>query len=371
MSVNPKIVSPKQEYSYPKILPQKIKWLSKEHLKRTFTIIRSTAGGAPGADGVNIDSFTELEWDHRINKLATAIRKETFKVGPTRLVPVAKEPGGFREIQIYNLIDRIASKACSDVIDNAVDKGFEDFSYGFRRGRGIHDVFAKISNCYSEGMKDVITFDVVKAFDSIPLRQLSALIEQLKIPAIAKALANEVIRGTKDRNRLIGISQGNALSGLFFNMYMDRYFDQEIKNHLTEEVQLFRYVDDIVIVGANKEAAAKLHDICSNVISKKGLKIAKIQISNLETESIEVLGLTLCSDRDKISYRLTESSWTKLSSKLEEAHLHPDPPTSLTRTISGWKEANKLVSWSEGYQLRLDELMVKHGIHVKPMDIED
>ena len=78
MSVNPKIVSPKQEYSYPKILPQKIKWLSKEHLKRTFTKICSTAGEAPGADGVYIDSFTELEWDHRINKLGIRPAKDLW-----------------------------------------------------------------------------------------------------------------------------------------------------------------------------------------------------------------------------------------------------------------------------------------------------
>lgn len=357
-------VKTKYSVKSPKQIRSKCR-LSSNYLEYAFHQLRSTSGEGAGPDNVKFDSYSTTMWRHHFNRLATSITNETYKVGPTMDLKKEKEGGGYRKIQINNVIDRVASKACLNAVTEIVDKGFEDFSYGFRPHRGIQDVYEKVKSLYGQGLTHVGTFDVVKAFDNLLMANVRRALNSKDLPHKVNWLANEILHGAKDRNRLVGVSQGNPLSGMFFNLVMDSHYDKVILSKINDCLKVIRYVDDVIVIGRTKELVEGAIAESVGILARINLGTAKLQVCDLNQEKIELLGLTASSDNNTLKYELTDSAWITLDKKLDNAYSQPDPPNVIKLTLSGWRKA-KPISWTSKDQSKLESILDKHGLTMNP-----
>ncbi len=346
--------------------------LSKNHLIDCFHRIRNTAGKTPGPDNVRFDTFGEPTWEFKLGLLASSIKNGIYQPGPT--MPFTITSPKQRTIQIANLKDRIASRACMEALTPLTEKLFVAWSYGYRPKRSHMHVFAHIEKAYDDGCVYLAHFDAKKAFDRVNVRKLRTLIRGLEAPWKVKTLAESIVQGglkdMDDSDNPLGISQGNSLSGLLFNLYVHHCHDKEVSKHLGNEegLQIYRYADDFVVVGKEKESVRCLMQHSMGLLQEGGLECAYEEPVNLKDGSIDVLGLTIASNGSNIEFRLPEASWSQLATKLDEA-LNQDFPTCLSKqVIRSWRQAVNPVTWTVEYQERLVSLLESHGLNPDPQE---
>jgi retron-type reverse transcriptase len=346
-----------------------------------FNKISSSSGKAPGPDGISIDSHPEWVWGRKLSKTASSIRElvsptkltdsnesnkpakskpKPYTPGPTRPARIPKLSGGFREIRISNTVDRVVNRACLEVMNPFVDKNFLDWNYGFRPKRSHNQILEEIAKSYKEGFKYACHYDIIKAFDNVPIRHLLQLIRGLEIKPDIKLLAETLIVRNKPE-RFHGLSQGDALSGLLFNIYVHSFHDIQVNQLLTDNTKIFRYADDLCVLATSKEAAGFVVSKSNELLNRCGFRCEVNPVVNLNEKNISVLGLTMAGDGHNIRFTLTDSSWSQLRESLDEAHNHPDPVNLSRLIVSGWKNASKPVIWSSEETNRLNSLLEEQG----------
>ena len=347
-------------------------FLSKDHLIDCFHRIRSTAGKTPGPDNVRFDSFSESTWEFKLGLLKSSITNGIYQPGPTKPFTITSPKQ--RTIQIPNLIDRIASRACMEVLTPLTEKLFVAWSYGYRPKRSHMHVFAHIEKAYEHGCVYIAHFDAKKAFDRVKVRKLRTLIKGLEATWKVKNLAESIVQGglkdMDDLDNAMGISQGNSLSALLFNLYVHHCHDKEVNKRLGNEegLQIYRYADDFVVVGKDQESVRCQMQHSMGLLQEGGLECAYEEPVNLKDGSIDILGLTIASNGSNIEFRLPETSWPQLATKLDEA-LNQDFPTCLSKqVIRSWRQAVNPVTWTVEYQERLISLLEFHGLNPDPQE---
>lgn len=346
-------------------------FLTVRHLIACLDKIKATAGRAPGPDGLTFDSLSEGDWHRRLRFLAYQIKKGTYQPGPTRAVTIVESATKSRVIHVPNIIDRVASRACMEAMKDTVEVIFADWSYGYRPGRSHLDILNKIKADYGNGCHYACHYDARKAFDHVKVRKLRELTKELQLPVKVRNLVESVIyRGLKDdrHEEIIGVSQGDSLSGLLFNLYVDGIHDRKIHEDLGPLLHLYRYADDFIVVGNNETAVRTLVEKSRTFLTEEGLETNNAIPVNINNRPLDILGLTMESKDNKINFRLTDSSWNRLDRGLDKGLIHPEPSSHLTTITKGWLKAHTPVTWTEGYQSRLDALLSSYGI--KPMEEE-
>jgi hypothetical protein len=347
---------------------QEAYWLSKEHLTNCYHHIRAYGGQTSGHDGLTFDSLSDSEWKIKISGLAGAIRGDKYKPGPTKTCNIRKPNGGFRTIHITNHIDKIPNRACLEALTPHLDEVFVDWSYGYRANRSHTQIFAKLSKDYSFGLTFFTHYDIKKAFDNVLVSSLSRLLNNdYGVSPKVIALAKTLLLGTQP-HRVIGINQGEALSGLFFNLYMHEFHDKHLLDDIHDTAKIYRYADNICIMGSSPEAVNTLQQKSLGLLTCAGLECIGNNIIDLKTDLSEILGLIIKSNGYKLGFSLPESTWARLSDSLDEAHNHPFPMRQLKLVVKGWRQATKPVSWSVTDQNRLNELLEGHGLSINLLD---
>ena len=373
----------------------------KKHLdnkdKPTFTIqflmgafnrINSSPSRAPGPDGISIDSYSKDVWAKKLYKTAKSIQEfinlsnrtnsiesnnlainkpVPYTPGPTKLVRIPKLSGGFREIQIPNTIDKVVNRACLEAMTPFVEKSFLDWSYGFRRGKNHNQIFDVISKSYKDGFKYACHYDIIKAFDHVPLRRLLQLVRSLDLKPDIKLLATRLITRNKPE-KLYGLSQGEALSGLLFNLYIHSFHDTQVNQLLPNEAKIFRYADDLCVIGTSEDAANFVVNKSKELLKECGFRCELNSVVNMDDNNISLLGLTMAGDNHNIRFTLADSSWSHLRESLDEAHNHPDPVNLSRLIVLGWKNASKPVIWSTEEESRLESLLRDQGFNPRLLE---
>ena len=341
--------------------------LSKKHLQHTFNELRSNGKTSSSPDGISFSSLTEREWEIRISKLAKSIKNDTYKPGTTKPVNIDKPCGGFRTIRISNHTDKIVQRACLEILTPIIDPTFVDWSYGFRPKCNHNQILVKLAEDYSNGLIYVCHIDIKKAFDSVRIQSISKMLNNYNLTDNVLMLTKTLLLGT-DPHRLVGLNQGEALSGILFNLFMHNKHDSKIST-LSNTMKIYRYADDICIIGSSKELVENAVQESTTLITKAGLSFEKSNLISLNDDKIELLGLTLKGNGNSIEYSLPESSWTRLSLSLDEAHNHPNPISQIQMIVSGWKQAlhPKILTVQE--VRRLEGIIRNHGINMNNLII--
>jgi hypothetical protein len=205
-----------------------------------------------------------------------------------------------KEREIYRLSyfpDRIVHHAIMNILEPIWVNIFTTDVYNCIKGRGIHSCLRKLKTILrtnKDETKYCLKMDIKKFYPSIDHGILKMIIRKKIKDKHVLSLLDEII------DSAIGVPIGNYLSQYFSNLYL-AYFDHWIKEEKKIDYY-YRYCDDIVILGNNKEELRKLFYEIQEYMNKK-LKLDiknNWQIFPVESRGIDFLGYIIRHDYIKV-----------------------------------------------------------------------
>lgn len=239
--------------------------LDGDALARAFHRIRRNA--AAGMDGITKDEYGQ-HLEQNLQELLGRLKSMRYRHQPIRRAYIPKSSGGDRPIGISSIEDKIVQGAIREVLETIYEQDFRDCSYGFRPGRSAHDGLRALDRMvYREGMTWILEADIQAFFDSLDRTKLKEMLgirvaDGRMMRLIGKCLKVGVLDGEEFSMPEEGTVQGSVISPLLGNVYLhyvlDRWFEDEIRPHVTGATRLIRYCDDFVIGFARKEDAERV-----------------------------------------------------------------------------------------------------------------
>lgn len=274
--------------------------LSAEGLKKAFRKVKA-AKGAGGVDHQSVYAFAARE-DEYLQQLESELRAKTYQPLPVRRVTISKDGGGWRELGIPTVRDRVVQQRLLDILQPIFDPDFHPSSYGYRPGRSCHDAIAKVALFARRyELEWAVDMDLSKCFDRL---DHDLIIQSFRERVVDGSILNLIKlflkSGVMDEGRWkaseVGSPQGGVISPLIANVYLDA-FDQEMKRR---GHRIVRYADDIVILKTSKSAAQNAFKQARLILEDD----LKLKVNREKTKLVNL--------RDGISYLgvLIRPKWT-------------------------------------------------------------
>lgn len=233
-----------------------------------------------------------------INKTYQTSQYETF---------IKKDSGKEREIfKLPYFPDRICQWAIMQVIEPILLNNFTKDTYSAIPGRGIHLCLNRLDDALQydvPGTQYCLKLDAKKFYPSINHDILKMKYRRLFKDNDLLWLLDEIIDSTPGET---GIPIGNYLSQYSGNFYLSSF------DHWIKEVKgikyYFRYMDDIVILGSNKE---ELHNLMKEIDKYFKIKLKLKVKENWQVFPTFVRGIDFVGYRTFMNYKLLRKSTCK------------------------------------------------------------
>lgn len=228
-------------------------------------------------------SRKEMERDFvfHITCLANELAAGKYKPAQVRMFPVLKGDGKKRIISALTLRDKLAQRAVLSVLNPIGEAMFHHDSYGYRAGRSIDMVMARVREHLNCGYYWLVDGDIKSFFDNIPHGLLK---KKLKKSISDRELLDLIFRwldigaprtGILARRR--GIPQGGVISPFLCNFYLTDFDRHLSSGNLT----FVRFADDfIVFTKSKKDARAAFSYV------ESGLKRLDLQLHPKKTRIV-------------------------------------------------------------------------------------
>jgi len=248
-----------------------------------------------GGDGVTIATFASRV-DTELALLGTELSEGRYRCRPLRIARIPKADGEFRILKIACVRDRVAQAACLHLIEPLFDARFSPCSFAYRPGRNAHHALALARAAIRDGKHWAVTADIRKCFDSIDHDILLRLVGDVigdtdLLDLIRHWLATDVIDFMDVFPSELGVPQGEAISPLLANIYLDPLDKEFERNGMT----FVRYADDYVVLCATEveaQAALRLMAEFLQGVLRLELKPAKTHYCHVD-EGVAFLGFVL------------------------------------------------------------------------------
>lgn len=273
-----------------------------EVLRLGWLKVQTGRKNSHGVDGVTIAMFKE-NLDEELTLLAGELERGAYRCKPLRRLQIPKSDGGKRDIGIAAVRDRVVQIACLSLLEPLFEPTFSRFSFAFRPRRSAHHALALARSMIASGRTWIVIADIKKCFDSIDhevlINMLSRRIgDRDMLNLIRHWLEIEVLDFDELLPMIVGVPQGESLSPLLANIYLD-----PLDKHLEQLGLAFvRYADDIVILTKTEEEATHALEIMKTFLMatlRLELKPTKTSYVPL-SECFDFLGFTIDADGMRI-----------------------------------------------------------------------
>lgn len=176
-----------------------------------------------------------------------------------------------RQISAPALIDRVVHHAIVNIIEPLIDRQLTDRTFACRKGKGGHLCLLKASACYKKVAEKQAVFyalkcDIKSYFTNVNHQILIKFLSQsIRCPKTFRLL--KIIIDSYQDSPGKGIPIGNLTSQLFANVYLhplDIFVTQKLK-----EKNYFRYMDDFVVISADKNYLINLRIKIKNFLERE------------------------------------------------------------------------------------------------------
>ena len=318
------------------------KLYSEPVLRAAFAQVKANRGAA-GVDHVTVRMF-ESHLDDNLRRLSEALRTGSYRPQLIRRHFIPKPGSGeMRPLGIPTVRDRVVQTALRMVLEPVFESGFAPSSHGFRPGRGCKTALRRVDELLKAGYRHVVDVDLRRFFDTIPHRQLMALIGQKvadgRLLALVEAfLGQGVLEETETWTPEEGSPQGAVISPLLSNIYLDP-LDQLMA---ARGFEMVRYADDIVVLCRGAQEAAEVLDVVRDWTAQAGLTLHpdKTRVVDAWDDGFEFLGYRFVAGqrwpRRKSEARLKDA--VRAKTRRTSGQSLPFIIADLNPTLRGWFE---------------------------------
>ena len=272
-------------------------------------------GGRGGIDGMEMKEFRRWVGQHVLT-LRRQLLEGTYEATAVLGVQIPKAQGGYRQLGIPTLRDRLVQQAIHQVLSPRYEKVMSACSYGFRPRRGAHDALLQAGAYVKEGKSWIADIDLEKFFDKVNHHRLMWLLrtrigDERLLALIQKMLVCGMLQGGIVSQRLEGTPQGGPLSPLLSNIVLDE-LDKELERRGYAYV---RYADDVKIFASTRYQAERIMSKVTDLIEGRlKLKVNKAKSQVCKGYELNFLGHSLLADG---SLGLSKASEQRFKSKLK------------------------------------------------------
>lgn len=296
--------------------------ISKNNILLAYRTIKANKGSkTTGTDGFSINSYKEMQEDHFIAHIRTALKE--YKPRAVKRVYIPKPNGDKRPLGIPNMMDRLIQQMIRQVIEPICEAKFYKHSYGFRPLRSTHHALSRAMFLVNRNkLHYAVDIDIEGFFNnvnhSLLLKQLwnIGIKDKIVLKLIYKMLKTPIKgEGIPDK----GTPQGGILSPLLANVVLNdldqwvtgqwEYFKAKrtYKHNFSKcnvlrdssnmkEGFIVRYADDFKIFTRDYSTARKWF-FATKLYLKDRLKLDispdKSKIVNLRKHKSDFLGFSL------------------------------------------------------------------------------
>jgi len=335
------------------VLPPLSQVVHPENLIETYRRMRDTKGPGAGVDGLSYRDLSSSEICTLLRWTSRSIGQHQYRPHPTKLVRIRKRSGGWRELRIPTIVDRVVTTAITDALTPVLDQNFLDSSYGFRPGKSREMMLAQIMHDMVTQSRYVLGLeDVRDAFSSIRLDRvlcrlttvLQAVQERQGQPQLAEEwlrLLAVIVRGSYRTDRDCGLDQGNALSPLLLGLDLDVVLDRPLLAAAPDGTPSYRYADNTGVLCSDVRECRRILDLMRSLLQPNGLDLKGWDPLNLArpgTEA-EILGLSLRLHDGTPQLHIGNSSFDDLTDDLADCYEAEDPGRTAILLLRGWLDA--------------------------------
>ncbi len=286
---------PTNDTPAPKNLDLYCKLCTKNALYAGWFRVKAHNRQSYGHDQITIEKFGTM-LDSELQQLSKDLTDGTYRCSPLRTARIPKPDGDVRILKIACVRDRVVQAACLQLIEPLFDARFSAASFAYRPGRGAHHAVALARSAIRAGKHWAVIADIRKCFDSIDHEVLLRLVGDVigdhdLLALIRHWLTADVVDFMDIIPTELGIAQGEAISPLLANIYldpMDKAFEQA-------GMTFVRYADDYVVLcntEAEAQAALRMMSEFLQGILRLSLKPAKTHYCRVE-EGVGFLGFQI------------------------------------------------------------------------------
>lgn len=120
---------------------------------------------AAGVDGETKQEFAK-DLTSRVDDLLKRVHEGKWTAPPVRRVEIPKGDGKTRPLGISTYEDKVLQKAFVMLVEPVFEREFHPGSYGYRRGRSVHQAVKAVRLALLRGYHWVIELDIKGYFDN-------------------------------------------------------------------------------------------------------------------------------------------------------------------------------------------------------------
>jgi RNA-directed DNA polymerase len=254
-------------------------------------------GGSPGVDNRSIDETAVYLREHWPS-IRDQVLHGTYQPQPVKRVKVPKSGGGFRNLSIPTVLDRLIQQAILQVLQPQWDPTFSESSFGFRPGRSAHQAVAQAQAYVAEGYGWTVDIDLEKFFDQVNQdrvmgRAAKRISDKRLLKLLRAVLKAGVMENGLESPTTEGTPQGSPLSPLLSNLILDE-LDQELTRR---GLRFCRYADDCHIYVRSQRAGERVMNSISRFLTKRlRLKVNRSKSAVAPVSERSFLGFCIIKD---------------------------------------------------------------------------
>ncbi|HVI49416.1 MAG TPA: group II intron reverse transcriptase/maturase [Chitinophaga sp.] len=276
-------------------------------------------GGISGIDGMEVEELRAWLGSH-YEQLRSQLLNGTYHPSGVRGVRIRKPHGGYRQLGIPTVIDRLIQQALHQVMSPQYERSFSASSHGFRPNRSAHGALLQALQYVSLGKQHVVDLDLEKFFDEVNHHRLMWLLgtrigDSRILKLIHRYLKCGLLSEGLMQQREKGTPQGSPLSPLLSNIVLDE-LDKELERRGQSYV---RYADDVKIFVSSRRAATQLKEKLTSYIEEVlKLRVNREKSRVCKSHELNFLGHSIVRQKGGTVLGISRPSLERLKGKIRQ-----------------------------------------------------